>query len=146
MPSERTFRVERVEWAVASALLSAVRSEVFIVEQSVPQDQELDELDPLCVHFLARDVSGAPIATGRLLPDGHIGRMAVLKAWRGCGVGSAVLDALLRLARERGDRTAILHAQTHARNFYARHGFVQTSSEFPEAGIPHIEMRLELQG
>jgi predicted GNAT family N-acyltransferase len=81
------------------------------------------------------------VATGRLLPDGHIGRMAVLKSARGTGMGAKVLDALMAKAAELGYPELILNAQTHAAPFYARVGFEQVGEEFEEAGIPHIEMR-----
>ncbi len=144
MQSERAFRVERVTWTQACSELRAIRLEVFVREQSVPEALEWDGLDPQCEHVMASDLAGQPIATGRLLPDGHIGRMAVLKHWRRRGVGSAVLSELLAIARARGDAVAILHAQSHATEFYRRAGFEITSAEFMEAGIPHVEMRARL--
>jgi predicted GNAT family N-acyltransferase len=144
MRSECAFRVERVEWAQACSELRAIRLEVFVREQSVPEALEWDGLDPQCEHVLASDSAGHPIATGRLLPDGHIGRMAVLKDWRRRGVGSAVLSNLLKIARARGDEVAVLHAQSHATQFYRRAGFEITSAEFMEAGIAHVEMRTRL--
>jgi predicted GNAT family N-acyltransferase len=118
-----------------------VRSEVFIVEQKVPVELEWDEMDEHCLHVVAYDDAGVPIGTGRLLPDGHIGRMAVRKTVRGEGVGSAILLALMRAARGRGDRDIVLNAQVHAEAFYARFGFVREGDVFPDAGIPHIRMR-----
>ena len=97
------------------------------------------------VHAVAYDEAGQPLATGRLLPDGHIGRMAVRKAGRGKGVGGAVLQALIQAARERGDGEVILNAQTHAEGFYNAHGFAREGEEFMEAGIPHITMRAGLR-
>ena len=124
--------------------MRAIRLDVFVREQSVPEALEWDGLDPQCEHVMASDLAGHPIATGRLLPDGHIGRMAVLKNWRRRGVGSAVLSELLDIARARGDAFAILHAQSHATNFYRRAGFEIASAEFMEAGIAHVEMRTRL--
>ena len=80
-----------------------------------------------------------------MLPDGHIGRMAVLKPWRGRGVGSALLSELIAMARERGFAETRLHAQTHALAFYRKHGYTPLGDEFMEAGIPHYEMRLVLK-
>ena len=139
------FRIEQVSWAVAAERLSAVRIEVFVREQGVPLELECDALDESCVHVLATDSDGGAIGTGRLLPDGHIGRMAVLEAWRGSGVGRAILGELLAVARARGHAAAVLNAQTHACGFYRRAGFEVTSGEFMDAGIPHVEMRLELR-
>ena len=126
-------------------MLRAIRFEVFVEEQQVPEALEWDGLDSQCRHVLACTSEGTPIATGRLLPDGHIGRMAVLRAWRKRGVGRAVLLELLRIARARGDTAAVLHAQTHAVEFYRGAGFEVTSEEFMEAGIPHVQMQMRLR-
>ncbi|MFJ3054750.1 GNAT family N-acetyltransferase [Herbaspirillum sp. NPDC087042] len=131
-------------WETQRAHAQPIRFEVFVDEQKVPAEIELDEMDALCIHAVAYDEAGQPLATGRLLPDGHIGRMAVRRAGRGQGVGGAVLQALIQAARERGDREVVLNAQTHAAPFYARHGFVREGEEFMEAGIPHITMRASL--
>jgi predicted GNAT family N-acyltransferase len=88
---------------------------------------------------------GLAIGTGRLAPDGKVGRMAVLAEYRGLGVGAAVLDHLLDCARAAGMTRCYLHAQTHALDFYARHGFVAHGAEFVEADIPHQEMELALE-
>jgi len=135
------FRVEQISWTDAQDELRAVRFEVFVREQGVPEALEWDGLDRECQHVLARDGNGVAIATGRLLPDGHIGRMAVLRDWRRCGVGTAVLAELIRIARSHGHPVVVLHAQSYVTQFYARMGFVVTSAEFMEAGIPHVEMQ-----
>ena len=101
-------------------------------------------MDASSWHALAFAGDGTPVATGRLLPDGHIGRMAVLKAARGTGIGARVLDVLMAKAAELGYRELVLNAQTHAESFYARVGFERVGEEFEEAGIPHIEMRKPL--
>ncbi len=121
-----------------------MRFAVFVEEQGVPAEIELDEWDGASEHAIAADPAGRPIATGRLLPDGHVGRMAVLPNWRGRGVGAAVLEALLARAVARGMERAVLNAQTQAREFYARFGFIQVSDEFMEAGIPHVTMERRL--
>jgi predicted GNAT family N-acyltransferase len=144
MGAEREFRIERVSWDECGPVLRAIRCEVFVREQRVPEALEWDGLDAQCLHVLARDACARPIATGRLLPDGHIGRMAVLKPWRRRGVGGAVLDELLSMARARGDAVLILHAQSYVTAFYRRAGFAVTSAEFMEAGIAHVEMRMRL--
>jgi hypothetical protein len=95
------------------------------------------------VHALAYDGTAA-VGTGRLLPDAHIGRMAVLKAWRGRGVGSLILDALVEAARRRGERHVALSAQVHALAFYRAHGFEAEGPEYQEAGIAHQAMRRAL--
>lgn len=114
-----------------------LRVEVFVVEQGVPIELEWDEGDEVSIHAVAYDAEGLPVATGRLLPDGHIGRMAVRKSARGLGIGSMVLNALLAEARRLGYGQLMLHAQTHAIDFYRKHGFVEEGDEFMEAGIAH---------
>ena len=132
------------DWAGARDEASAIRTSVFVEEQKVPAELEMDEMDAVCDHALARLDDGRAVATGRLLPDGHIGRMAVLPEVRGTGVGRAVLHALMDRARARGMREAILSAQTHAAGFYAKSGFAPNGEVFMEAGIPHVEMRRAL--
>lgn len=124
---------------------SAVRHAVFVVEQSVPPDIELDDNDAVSVHAVAYDAEGRPVGTGRLLSDGHIGRMAVLPSLRGAGVGGQVLEALIRQGRGDGHRMLVLHAQTHAKAFYEAHGFRAEGATFIEAGIEHVAMSLALQ-
>jgi len=138
------FRVEIVDYATALADLRAVRETVFVAEQGVPLALEWDELDPQCHHALARDAAGAAIGTGRLTPQHGIGRMAVLRDWRGSGVGDALLQALLRQARALGWNEVVLNAQTSAQGFYARHGFEPEGEVFVEAGIDHQRMRRRL--
>src|SRR5687768_7131872 len=104
------YAVLQVEWATSKDALRAVRWRVFVEEQRVPEDLEWDDEDERSDHVMAVAADGTPIGTGRLLRDGHIGRMAVLKEWRGRGVGSALMTHLLRLAGTAGHETARLHA------------------------------------
>ena len=132
------------DWDSLRDHAQALRIEVFVVEQGVPVELEWDEADEVSTHAVAYDEEGQPIATGRLLPDGHIGRMAVRKSARGRGIGAQVLRALLDEAKRLGYRDLVLHAQTHAVDFYARHGFALHGEEFIEAGIPHRMMTLSV--
>jgi predicted GNAT family N-acyltransferase len=134
------FTVRLVDWAEAVDGLRAVRRTVFIDEQAIPEDMEWDEFDEVCRHAIAEDAGGNAVGCGRLLEDGHIGRLVVLPSWRGRGVGAALLCHLVELARTRGHARAILNAQTQAMPFYARHGFVVDGIEYMEAGIPHRTM------
>jgi predicted GNAT family N-acyltransferase len=127
-------------WEQQRQAAAALRQQVFVVEQGVPAELELDEMDAQSLHAIAYQ-DGVPVATGRLLPDGHIGRMAVRQDARGAGTGSLVLCALMDEARRRGDREVVLHAQLTARDFYARHGFEPEGEVFMDAGIEHIAMR-----
>lgn len=131
-------------WIEMQSLAIPIRTEVFVHEQLVPLEEEIDDFDPLSVHAVAIDERGQALATGRLLPDGHIGRMAVQRHARRTGVGSEVLKALINAAQQRGDKQLILHAQTHATMFYLRHGFTAIGDEFMEANIPHIMMRMSI--
>lgn len=140
------FQVDVVDYPAQHAALHRVRHAVFVDEQQVPAALEIDALDPLSVHVLARDAAGTPIGAGRLTPDGRIGRMAVLAGWRGKGVGEALLLALVHQAQVRGWHDIRLHAQLPARPFYARQGFLPEGGVFEEAGIAHQNMRRVLRG
>ena len=139
-----TFTIGILPWDKALAFARPVREKVFIEEQRVSRELEWDEWDERSDHAVARDIEGQAIGTARLLPDGRIGRMAVLRECRGRGVGAALLKALLGRARELSLSRVTLHAQTHAAGFYRRFGFSECGEEFLEAGIPHFEMTLEL--
>ena len=133
-----------MSWDQARADARPIRLTVFVEEQRVPVEIEWDDQDDRSLHALAYSEEGRAIATGRLLPDGHIGRMAVLKEWRGKGVGGSILERLVAVARERGDEEIELFAQTHAIPFYRRYGFIESGAIFEEAGIPHQAMRRTL--
>lgn len=139
-----SFEIELGDWARLRDVATPIRTTVFVDEQQVPPELEIDEWDERCVHAIARAPDGTPVGTGRLLPDGHIGRMAVLSPWRGTGAGSRLLLALIDAARARGDREVALNAQMHAVPFYRRHGFVEEGEPFDDAGIEHIAMRRRL--
>lgn len=121
-----------------------IRRTVFIEEQQIPANLEWDGLDADCRHVLAFSQSGEAVGTGRLLANGRIGRMAVLPDWRGRGVGTAILDALLQLARCDGHPRVILHAQRAVARFYRNAGFMETGEVFMEAGIEHVPMEKNL--
>lgn len=137
------FKIDLLPWDQARAHAAPIRFAVFVEEQGVPREIELDELDEACVHAVAFEGARA-VATGRLLPDGHIGRMAVLKPWRGRGIGALMLSNLIQCAKARGDAEVVLSAQVHAVPFYRAHGFMEEGAPFMEAGIPHQNMRRAL--
>lgn len=143
--TEPRYRVRLADWATEGHALAQIRHTVFVVEQNVPAELEWDGIDDSCRHALAEDGQGAAIGCGRLLPDGHVGRMAVLVAWRCAGVGGAILETLVELARELGHAEVVLNAQVHALPFYAAHGFVVRGPEFSEAGIAHRAMARALR-
>ncbi len=140
------FTIELADWANERDrnACSAVREQVFIVEQQVPRDDEWDALDATSRHVLARDATGNPIGTGRLTPDGMIGRMAVLRDWRGKQIGAAILNTLIEQAHALAYPAVELHAQTQAVPFYEQFGFVTYGNEFVECEIKHFYMRLQL--
>ena len=140
------FTIASVDYPRDHARVHAVREVVFVHGQQVPPELERDALDPLCFHVLAEDAAGQVLGTARLTPDRRIGRMAVLDAHRGRGIGEAMLAALVAEARRRGWPEVSLHAQLHALPFYARAGFVPAGPSFVEAGIDHREMRRRLPG
>ena len=135
------FTIHLADWTQEQTRLSQVRRAVFIDEQGVPEALEWDADDAGALHFLVVGRAGQGIACARLLPDGRIGRMAVLPAWRGRGVGRALLAAVLDAAWSRGHDTLSLSAQTHAAAFYAAAGFSAVGGEYMEAGIPHVAMQ-----
>lgn len=141
---EDGFHIELANWDADGDALRAVREQVFVVEQHVPADEEGDALDADAIHVIARDGDGRAIGTARLTTTRAIGRMAVLEAWRGKGVGAALLRTLVEQARARGWPEVELHAQTHALAFYAQAGFVAEGPEFDECGIAHRRMRLAI--
>lgn len=142
---DNRYFVEPANWMQDAEALRQLREAVFIVEQKVSREEEWDGLDPDCLHVIARETAGLrPIGTGRLSPTGKIGRMAVLAEWRGQGVGSAMLRALIDLARERKMTRLYLHAQLSALDFYEKHGFVASGEVFREAEIDHRRMQLDL--
>jgi len=140
--TENSFQMFIVEWQNSIALLRAVRETVFILEQQVPEALEWDAFDPISIHVLVTVHDGRPVGTARLLPDGHIGRMAVLSQWRHKGIGSAMLRCLIDKAGQCGMTEIKLNAQVAAKAFYERFGFQETGSEFMEAGIQHVKMFL----
>ena len=138
------YGIEEHPWQQAAADAGAVREQVFVVEQGVPADMEYDDFDPQSRHAIARGPDGTAIGTGRLLPDGHIGRLAVLPAWRRHGVGRALMCHLTDAARRRGLDRLQLNAQISAAGFYERLGYRRQGEPFEEAGIAHIAMMRQL--
>lgn len=126
-------------WHGDNADIRRIRETVFIGEQAVPPELELDSEDEDAVHFLALEGEYA-IGTARLLLDGHIGRVSVLKDWRGLKVGGKLMATVIAEAEKRGLRLQKLSAQVHATAFYEHLGFTVVSEEFLEAGIPHVDM------
>ena len=140
-----TFRIRAADFERDFDALRRIRVGVFCIEQNGDESLEWDGVDGDCEHALAVDPHGVAIGCGRLLPDGHIGRLAVVPEWRGRGVGSALLTHFVALALARGHAVARLNAQTHAIPFYEAHGFAISGEPYDDAGIPHREMSRRLR-
>ena len=125
-----------------------IRMKVFVEEQDVPADIEVDEHEDICTHFVLFDDSGDAVGTVRYRPleDGmiKIERMAVLKPHRGKGYGYDLMEGVHRHAKSAGYKSAKLGAQVHAIPFYEKLGYSVASDEFDDAGIPHKYMIREL--
>ena len=119
--------------------ICAIRYEVFVDEQNVPEELEIDGLDGEAKHVLAF-VDGVPIGTGRILIDGHIGRVAVLNNYRGHGIGKLIMKELIKWAQDKSLEKVWLSSQWHAHSFYIDLGFVCVGEIYIEAGIDHIKM------
>jgi len=136
----KPFKIVQADWDEQREQLLAIRYKVFVAEQGVPEELEVDEYDSSALHLLALGESQQAIGTARLLPDGHIGRMAVSLEYRGQGVGSALLRHLIGLSQQAGHRQATLNAQCSAEDFYLQAGFIPVGEVFEDAGIPHRKM------
>lgn len=143
MTAQQDVTIEQGDWAALGEPAAEIRRQVFIEEQAVSQEEEWDGRDPQCTHFLAW-WQEQPVGTARLLPDGHIGRVAVIDRARGRGIGLQLMRAAIEAARCAGHAEVLLDAQTHALSFYRKLGFEAFGDEFLDAGIPHRSMKLPL--
>lgn len=139
------FRIQPASWEKDGATLTALRTEVFVEEQGVPLEIEIDGLDPRCRHVAATDARDRVMGTARMNAAGHIGRVAVARAWRRRGVGSRLVSALVEAARHAGLRSVDLDSQLSAVAFYESLGFSARGEVFIEAGIDHQNMVLALE-
>ena len=133
-------RIREASWPADRMNLESVRCEVFVKEQNVPRSLEFDGLDASALHWLAFTPEEEPVGTLRLLPSGQIGRAAVLRAYRGQGVGSRLLRHAIAAAEAQGWGEVWVNAQFARRGFYAPHGFIVISDIFEDAGITHQRM------
>ncbi len=133
-------QVRLARWEQDGAAIRTIRNAVFSVEQGISETLDFDGRDHECVHVLAWIGDGESIGTARMLPDGHVGRIAVCKEWRGQGVGTRLTEYLTEVARDRGFAEIHLHSQIQAAEFYSRLGFEARGDTFMEAGIEHVLM------
>jgi predicted GNAT family N-acyltransferase len=139
------FTVHLITWHDGEPLLRSIREKVFILEQGVPAELEWDGKDESCHHALALTANGEAIGCGRITPDGHIGRVAVLPEWRGKRIGSAILELLVDYARTQHYAQVELNAQVQVIPLYESFGFEVKGKEFMDANIPHRKMTLKLK-
>lgn len=142
-PQLSPVKITQVTWLEAENYLRAVRTPVFIEEQNVAPDFEWDELDQSSVHLLAM-LNNEAIGCLRIIDFHKIGRMAVLKNYRGNGLGTSLLLEAVNICKAQGSKSVYLSAQMHAIEFYKKAGFKVTSAEYCDVHIPHVDMQLEL--
>ena len=138
---QANFQIKVVSWQQAEQDLRAIRTPVFIKEQAVAPDFEWDEIDQVAVHLLATQ-NNKPIACLRIIDYHKIGRMAVLKEFRGNGLGAILLLEAVKICKAHGSKTVHLSAQTHAIGFYEKCGFKVTSAVYQDVHIAHVDMQL----
>ena len=145
-PSEQTLSLRHATTESDLAAAMEVRQRVFVEEQHVPPEEEVDSLDAMAAHVVV-EANGTVVATGRLTNEtgeARIGRIAVLQEWRRHGIAGQIIGALETEARKQGHRQVALHAQTYVQGLYDKHGYVVSGASFIEAGIDHVPMTKQL--
>ncbi|NNP77615.1 GNAT family acetyltransferase [Acinetobacter sp. Ac_3412] len=137
------YQVKQGNWDQLQQDAKLIRTLVFIQEQGIAEADEWDEQDAISQHFVIYD-QDQPIATARLLQNNSVGRVAVLKAYRGQGLGQMIMLDIIAFAKQQERAFLHLSSQVHAMSFYQQLGFVVQGDEYDECGIPHIEMRMPL--
>lgn len=132
--------IKTAAWPDDQDLIQSVRKQVFVLEQGIEASLEWDGRDAQCQHLLALTPAGVAVGTVRLQADGHIGRLAVISQYRNQGIGTALLQYLLRMTEKQGMTHLYLHAQVSAISFYTRFGFYNQGSQFMQAGLSHQPM------
>jgi len=138
------FRVQSGHWDKLEQDAKFIRKQVFIIEQNIPEEEEWDDQDMISDHFVVYD-QDQPIATARLLQNNSVGRVAVLKAYRGQGIGSMIMLEIIRQAHQQDRKFLHLSSQVHAISFYEKLGFSIQGDAYDECGIPHIKMQLVIE-
>ncbi len=138
------FTISEARFEDREAEIRGIRSAVFTEEQGIDPAIDFDGKDSNCLHVIAKNATGSTVGTARMFDDGHIGRMAVLQAYRRQGVGCAMVDALVSAAAKRGLKQVFLNAQVQVIDFYQALGFEKTGTPFMEAGIEHIRMQRQI--
>lgn len=137
------YKIHSGSWVKLANEAKSIRKAVFIVEQNIPEDEEWDEQDAIALHFVVYD-QNSPIATARLLKNNSIGRVAVLEAYRGQGVGRLLMLAIIQQAKNEKRSFFKLSSQVHAIAFYESLGFNTQGTEYLDCHIRHIDMMLNI--
>ena len=138
------YRVQSGHWNKLEQDAKFIRKQVFIIEQNIPEEEEWDDQDMISDHFVVYD-QDQPIATARLLQNNSVGRVAVLKAYRGQGIGRMIMLEIIRQAHQQDRKFLHLSSQVHAISFYEKLGFSIQGDAYDECGIPHIKMQLVIE-
>lgn len=138
------FRVQSGHWDKLEQDAKFIRKQVFIIEQNIPEEEEWDDQDMISDHFVVYD-QDQPIATARFLQNNSVGRVAVLKAYRGQGIGSMIMLEIIQQAHQQDRKFLQLSSQVHAISFYEKLGFSIQGDAYDECGIPHIKMQLVIE-
>ena len=138
------FRVQSGHWDKLEQDAKFIRKQVFIIEQNIPEEEEWDDQDMISDHFVVYD-QDQPIATARLLQNNSVGRVAVLKSYRGQGIGRMIMLEIIRQAHQQDRKFLHLSSQVHAISFYEKLGFSIQGDAYDECGIPHIKMQLVIE-
>lgn len=138
------FIVQSGHWDKLEQDAKFIRKQVFIIEQNIPEEEEWDDQDMISDHFVVYD-QDQPIATARLLQNNSVGRVAVLKAYRGQGIGRIIMLEIIRQAHQQDRKFLQLSSQVHAISFYEKLGFSIQGDAYDECGIPHIKMQLVIE-
>ncbi|MCH7336553.1 GNAT family N-acetyltransferase [Acinetobacter sp. NIPH 2699] len=133
------FSIKNASWDQLQQDAKLIRELVFIAEQNIPEQDEWDDQDAISQHFVVYD-QDQPIATARLLQNHSVGRVAVLNAYRGQGIGRLIMLEIIAYAKKQAYPFLQLSSQVHAISFYEKLGFIVRGDEYDECGIPHIEM------
>lgn len=138
------YRVQSGHWDKLEQDAKFIRKQVFIIEQNIPEEEEWDDQDMISDHFVVYD-QDQPIATARLLQNNSVGRVAVLQAYRGQGIGRMIMLEIIRQAHQQDRKFLQLSSQVHAISFYEKLGFSIQGDAYDECGIPHIKMQLVIE-
>lgn len=137
------YRIKQGHWDQLQQDAKLIRTQVFICEQGITEADEWDDQDLISQHFVIYD-QDQPIATARLLENNSVGRVAVLKAYRGQGLGQMIMLEIISYAQKQRRSVLTLSSQVHAISFYEKLGFIVQGNSYDECGIPHIEMTMSL--